>query len=280
MTENLEPDKKVDEEVVVEPTVEDRARDKGWRPLDEFEGDKDSWVDADEFIKREPLFKSLHKLNRENRDLRKALNDVTTMVQNIEGATRKRTMAELERKFEKAAEAGDVKGALEVRDQMKAVEAEPSPQEGSSTKDKEAVFNKWVEENSWFTNDVTLKRQANGIGSELVADRCAELGISANDLSVTDLQDIYAEVTKQVKAEFPDKFSNPARKRPTAVSDGNKRTADKTTIAGNKKTPTINDLPDDDAKAVARNLVKLKVFKSEEEYMKAYIAGAGTLKQE
>ena len=45
--------------------VETKAREKGWKPLEEFDGDPETFVPAKEYVEREPLYKALHKANRE-----------------------------------------------------------------------------------------------------------------------------------------------------------------------------------------------------------------------
>src|SRR4051812_35214193 len=45
--------------------VEEKARAKGWKPLEEFKGDEADWVPAREFIGRERLFDKIHDLKNQ-----------------------------------------------------------------------------------------------------------------------------------------------------------------------------------------------------------------------
>jgi hypothetical protein len=41
-----------------------KAARHGWKPLEEYEGDPDTWVDAKEFLGRAPLFERINKYNQ------------------------------------------------------------------------------------------------------------------------------------------------------------------------------------------------------------------------
>ena len=66
-----------------ELTVEDKAREMGWSPKEDFEGDESKWVSAETFVARKPLFdkiesqskyiKSVEKSTRQTQEALQAL---------------------------------------------------------------------------------------------------------------------------------------------------------------------------------------------------------------
>ena len=47
-------EKEIQQGVEPEKTVEDEAKDMGWRPQEEFSGDESKWIEAREFVERKP----------------------------------------------------------------------------------------------------------------------------------------------------------------------------------------------------------------------------------
>jgi len=264
-------EEEVKNEVVSEPevTTEDKAREKGWRPQEEYEGDPEEWVDASEFLKREPLYKALHKANREIKRLKEMNVEVKKLFDDVKKTSKETAMKELKAQFEQAAQNNDVAAAIDARDAMKELEKEPESKK-ESTADNE-IFNEWVSENSWYTTDTNLKRIADRLGQVLYAEDPSR-----------DMYELYTEVTKTIKERYPDKFMNPNRKKPTSVNEPTKRTASNNNNGSKSKLPTFKQLPED-AKAAARKLIKSKTnpngMFTEEEFMTQYIAGSGEIIQ-
>src|SRR3990167_739742 len=267
---------KEEKEETTQPSHEDVAREKGWKPLDEYEGEPTEWVDAKEFVAREPLFKGLHKLNRENKKLKIMLNDVKTMLDNSRKTSYEQAMKDLKAQYETAATEGNIVQAIEARDAMKTLEkTETTPVfQGNPSQE---VYDNWVEQNPWFDTDPTLKRYANGLGTELVQELTQDKYNGRMDkLTPQDLEKIYAEVTKQVKEEFPNKFMNPNRKK-TSVTESSKRTTGEQNKTN--KQYSISDLPDEETRKMATRFIRNKIMK-EDEYIKAYREGGGKFKGE
>src|SRR5512138_1524244 len=53
------------------------AREKGWRPKEEYEGDHEAWVDAEEFIKRQPLFDKIKSQSKKLKELEKTIEAIS-----------------------------------------------------------------------------------------------------------------------------------------------------------------------------------------------------------
>lgn len=264
----------VKKEEVVE-NHEEVARTKGWKPKEEYTGDQSEWVEAKEFLAREPLYKALHKQSRENKRLRETVDEVVAMFKRSEATARERAMAELNTKFQEAANNGDLKGAIEIKDKMRDLETAKEPPKDNSKQESNEAFEEWKVENSWYGTDPRLRRFANGLGAELVSEKLEKTG--KKELSMQDVREIYAEVTKAVREEFPDKFMNPNKQRADTVSSTNKRTTGEE--AQSKKTPTYSQLPDD-AKEVYKRVTKSARNPrgmDPKVWLEMYVAGGGTL---
>ncbi len=70
---------------------ESEAREQGWRPQEEFRGNKDKWVDAKTYVERRETVMPLIK--EENADLRARLTEANTRVLNLEKAVKENTEA-------------------------------------------------------------------------------------------------------------------------------------------------------------------------------------------
>lgn len=197
-----------------DPQVE-KASAKGWKPLEEFDGDESEWVDAGEFLRRQPLFDQIRSERRKREDLEKKLESTTKFVKGIEERVRNQTLAEIEAERRKAVEDGDVE-AFEEADKKYQEAAKPTeqpaeeasdelPQEVQDFASRNAA---WFEKNAAMTEDaVAFTKFYRGKGMELDA--------------------ALVEAEKDIKTKYPAFFTNPNRKRPQTVSEGNREKGQK-----------------------------------------------------
>ena len=54
-------------------SYEQQAREQGWRPKEEYEGDPEKWRPAKEFVERGELFGKIDHMGKELKETRKAL---------------------------------------------------------------------------------------------------------------------------------------------------------------------------------------------------------------
>ena len=200
------------EEKEDEPSpMEIKARDMGWRPKEEFEGDPDTWVDAGEFVRRKPLFDEIHKNKRKANDLEKSLLKLKDHYDKVRDASYKQAIEDLKAEKLKALEDADHKRVVEIDDEIAerranapAKEPEPNPE-----------FDEWVDNNSWYLTDKEMR---------WVADRAGKQFISTNPDASRD--DIYEYAETIVKKKFPDKLNekpkaNTNKSRPSPVDNSN-----------------------------------------------------------
>lgn len=216
MDENLkqeevkEPEVK-QEEVQIDP-IEERAREMGWRPKEEFEGDEVDFIDAKEFVRRQPLFDKIEHLSKELKKMKQgheALVDHTRKLKEVEF---KRAMDQLKAARKQAMLEGETDKALVYEEKLEEVEQmrtefnEQSAQlqQNTQTETEHPTFVGWKQKNGWYGRDESLTLYADALGRKL-----AKAGVSP--------ETVLDEVAKEVRKEFPHKFSNPNRNKPGAV---------------------------------------------------------------
>lgn len=238
-------------------TVEDRAARMGWKPADNFRGDKSRWVDAATFVKQGeeslPILRErLKTLERTNVQLAadtKAVREMNDKVyQRALEQARKETKAEIER----ATEAGDPKAAVAASERLAETERQAAEHKAASRADPE--FDNWTSQNAWY-QDQELRTEA-----EVEAFRLRKKGEKSEGTAFLD------KVKDAVKARFPEKFGNPRR----AAGDGGVERpggGGESASAGSKK--SWDKMPRE-AKDAGERFIKRKWFKDREAYAKAY----------
>lgn len=187
-----------DEAVVIEskatPEQQAEAEKIGWIPPTRFKGEAESFVDADEYIKRgetvlpilkrtnEQLRRQLDVVTAESRANAAALKTAQDAIEQIEERhsveTQKaveRARAEVKTQLAKASEAGDHEAVAELTDQLtqltKAEEkAAPAEKNSPAAFVPPPELVDWNRENEWFGKDKRRTALALGIAQELRED--------------------------------------------------------------------------------------------------------------
>ena len=74
---------------------ESEAREQGWRPKEEFEGDPEKWRPAKEFVERGELFGKIDTLGKELKETKKALKMLQEHNSKVKETEFKRAVEEL-----------------------------------------------------------------------------------------------------------------------------------------------------------------------------------------
>lgn len=179
--------------------IEQKARELGWVPQDQFKGDPGKWVDAESFVERGEQVMPI--LRQNNKKLEEALGktqaEVNRLTQLFAAAQESMTAlkefhsehtaraveeakAKLLTELKAAKEDGDVELEVKLTDQltdMKAAEREagkkketppPAPQGGNQQVDP--AMQAFLSENSWYGSDARKTARANGIAQVLRSD--------------------------------------------------------------------------------------------------------------
>lgn len=187
--------------------LESEAREMGWRPKEEFDGDEGKWVDAKTFVERGehimPILRANNK--RIKQDLLTREKEIATLKQSVETANKaikalqksytestkqqvELAKKELREQLKQAREIGDVDSELEIQEKLtdiretsKEVKEEA---EGSNTQEPQTLapeFIAWNKENPWFGDTTTPEnrkrtRELVRIGEDLREDGDETMG--------------------------------------------------------------------------------------------------------
>jgi hypothetical protein len=182
-----------------EPTrIEAKALAMGWKPVAEFEGDEEDFVDAKEFVGRERLYNKLYDQNKKLSDMEKTLQATASHVTKMGEVAYKRALSELKKERSTAIESADVKRVHEIDGELDELK-ESVVKEDANNPPQE--FTDWVGKNDWFTKD-----------EELYGFACATYdAIVKKNPSDTDIEKTLQKVTSAVKKAYPDKFDSQQR---------------------------------------------------------------------
>lgn len=195
-----------------EYTIEDRAKEQGWRPKEEYSGDPDKWVSAETFVAKGELIERIESLGKELKNTKKAmtlLQEHHTKVKETEFA---KAVDYLKSQKKAAYEAGDVDAILELDDKLAEVretqKAQKLKQEEKQEEEVHPEFTSWVSKNKWYSSDTELRDEADALGLAYAKRTGKQPG------------EVLVYVEEQIKKLHPDKFSNPNRSKPSTVEGG------------------------------------------------------------
>lgn len=186
------------------PEVIKEARSMGWRPQEQFQGDPDNWVDADEFVRRGrevlPILKHNNKRlqdqmltrDREIGNLKASLEASQKAIKALKAgfseANKRAAQSarkELIQQLREAREEGDVDREFELQDELSDLkEAEkrsekdaeiddPTPTDKTDDSQSEIHpdFKAWMDqpENSWFGKDQDKTKKFIAVANKLRA---------------------------------------------------------------------------------------------------------------
>jgi hypothetical protein len=228
------------------PNYEEIARKKGWSPKEDFQGDEDDWVPAEEFVKREPLFDRIKSQSKELKSLRKTVEAMVSQHQKQVDAGVKLKIKELQAEKRKAIELGDVDAVEEIEAQIDEQKEQTVPQ---STTNSEVT--EWVDKNPWFKTDPELNSFA----------------VAMNKVEFEKTGDVMKSLENTKKAvmkAFPEKFESKPRTTPDPVAGDN---GDAKGGGGDDKRYSVSRL-NPEQKLVYNQYVKVSKIMSHEEYFK------------
>ncbi len=203
------------EQQTTEPSIEDQAREMGWRPKEEFEGDGRQWVDAKEFVGRKPLFDKIHDQGRKLNELEKTLKATAQHVTKVGEIAYKRAVSELKNERKEAIESADVQRVQEIDNELKDLK-------DTVTKTEEddgppAEYKEWVGKNQWFETD-----------SELYGFACSTFEALQKRNPNEPLGKTLKAVEAATKRAYPEKFGTTHVQQHNSVEGGTRPSNTKT----------------------------------------------------
>lgn len=189
------------------PDPEIVAREKGWRPKEEYEGDPNAWVGAEEFVKRQPLFDKIKIQTKKLKELEKTVEALAKHYQTNIQQAKERAIADLKAERREAIELGEADKVEQIDERIQSVQKMPDPVAPPQTLAPE--IEQFVEDNrDWFNKDQELTAFAVSYNEAYLKNHPGDLAQSLT------------ETLKAVKRAFPDKFTNTKRQSPSSVEGG------------------------------------------------------------
>lgn len=220
--------------------VEQKARDLGWSPKEEFRGDPEKWITAEAYVERgESLMPILKANNRKLHDeiagLRGALTNATESIEELKKFTNKETIraakqeqGNLKEALVVARKEGDVDKEVEIQEKLaetttaikEAEKAPPSKPVNGSPEDP--IFQQWKRDNPDIFENEFNSDLAVTIGTRMRRDPANK------DLTGRKFLDKVAEeVNKRLeKPPGPTKVAEGGRSTGGGGSEGKKTYAD------------------------------------------------------
>lgn len=245
--------------------TEQKAREAGWRPQEEWQGDTAGWMDAEEFIARNDRLQDradgvakaeIGRLTKQVGELNSTIETFAEHHRKVEERAYERARTELKAKQREAVAEGDeaaFDAAAGEIDNLEA-EAKAAAKEGP-TADKAAPpdpeFTAWLAVNAWYDPKSDAFNPEMSAFAERIAPTMQRTGLSGRAY--------YDRIAEEVKKKSAD--SEPPRRRAAAVEAGGGERF-------NGKGPTYRDLPAE-AKAACDDFVKQGLL-TKDQYLKDY----------
>lgn len=193
------------------------ARQGGWVPLEEWQGDPEDWTDAKEFVKRGELFHKISSQSGEIKELKKAINGLMEHHQKVKETEFTRALEYLKQQKKSALEEGDADKLLAVDEAIDTLKAEKQEAQAEKKVEKKEgptpFFVQWVHNNQWYLKDPELREYADELG----------VGIYNRAGGQIDENELYRRVRDRVLKAFPEKFKGQGTKTPAVEGSGTSR---------------------------------------------------------
>lgn len=235
-----------------EARLEERARQQGWKPFEEWDGDPDEWVGPETFIVRGEFFDKQRNLQKQLKEQQEVIRQQAEMARKLAEKESEDKVKELRSQKALAYENEDWDKVVEIDEQIKSAQDEAkqvSEQAVEPQGNTNPEFEEWVNrpENSWYKNNKALRAAADAMAVEY-----------ARNNPQADFQEVADVVTKQMAEEFPDKFNK--RPKNTRVNEPS--------MNGNsaaRKKASVNKLTEQQKK-IGQKFVRQGAVKNLQEY--------------
>jgi hypothetical protein len=196
--------------------IELEALEMGWKPKSEFDGEEDDFIDAKEFVRRQPLFDKIESNSKELKAVRKALEQFKKHYGSVEQAAYQRALNELKAARREALTNSDGDAFDKFDDQIKKVEADAAAarivaeQPVAEEPQVPQEFILWKQKNTWYDRKEHMR---------VYADK---LGIDFRNQGLNP-QQILNRVETEIRSVFPHEFRNPNKDNAPDVESSRKQ---------------------------------------------------------
>lgn len=194
-------------------SVEDRAREQGWRPKEEFDGEPSKWVSAETFVAKGELIDRIESLGKKLKDSEKTIKMLSEHHTKVKESEFKRAVEFLKSQKKAAYESGDVDRIIELDDKIAEVrdtqKAQKQQEAVNAEPETHPAFQSWVSENKWYEKNSEMRSDADAFGEAYARNN--------PDKTPTEVLEF---VTRKIKKAYAEEFQNPNRNRPSGVEGG------------------------------------------------------------
>jgi hypothetical protein len=196
--------------------IEQKALEMGWRPREEFDGDDETFIDAKEFVNRAPLFEKISSQSKQIKRLEQAQHALQGHYNKVRETEYKAALRALKAELEVAVEEGDLTKYHALNEKREEIEQDHHTlkQElagAPAEPEVPAELEQWIERNPWFKTQEHMR---------VFADRASDRFAPKVRAGLMTTAEALREVEKLVREEFPSKFRNPNKDKPSAVEGG------------------------------------------------------------
>lgn len=236
-------------------SIEDRARQQGWKPAEEWDGDPNDWVGPEAFLVRGELFGKLKNQSKTINELNQVVNDLKEHHSKTAEREFERALNYLKNQKREALDDGDHDLVMELDDKIadtrKSWEEEKSKASEPTTNPE---FESWLEnpKNRWYLEKPVMRA---------AADRLAEEYAQKNPKAT--FEDAVKYVESQMEDDFPQFFKPKAKSKNPTVNEPSYSANSK----GKGGNALVSKLTEEQLQ-VGKRFVRRKVFKSLSEYAK------------
>lgn len=243
--------------------VEQRAVGMGWKK--DWDGNEEDFIDAKEFVRRQPLFDKIAENKKQNeralselKEVKDSLNQLASHHQKVKEVEYQRALKTIREDKRSALKEGDAVRALELDDQIDNLTEQHKEEvvelkQQNTQQQQQGVspqFLSWVKDNDWYLKEDEMHDFADGAAAAYVQ----RLKIKGQSIIEND---VFEHVLEKVKKAYPEKFENPNRNRPSAVNGSDR---------GGKPVKGSYKLSDEEEQ-VAKNFERLGIM-TRDEYVK------------
>lgn len=183
----------------VESPVEKEALSKGWKPQDQFEGNKDEWRSASQFLEHGQILDQLHQLKRNNKKLTDTLEKVVASTDKIQEESYERAKKQLQKELSDAIDIGDKNRAAHIMQQSVELETtKPAVSTTTFSAEVNSEVARFTADNPWFNNMSSPETVAMTTYAKMVNQQLSNQGL--------DQVVAIKETERLVKAQFPTQF--------------------------------------------------------------------------
>ena len=220
-----------------EPTAQDLASEKGWRPQEEWEGASDDWVDAGEFMYRNELMTRISKQTKaisardaELDNIRQAMNDLVSHQQKVTQLEVGKAIESLKAQKAEAMSMDDHAQVVEIDEQLGDMKADLRQLEETVTevpvaaKPMNPEVQEWFETNSFAAPNSPDFNPAKAAALDAIATQYSQANPNLDPMAVLNYSmnefNTQFGITKQRRPSSSVEVDNSDVRRPSRTRQG------------------------------------------------------------